>query len=54
MNKKDAVLKLREETGWGMLDCKKAYEESDEDYEKALAYLITKDRDPWVRYDYVN
>ncbi|MGG4105233.1 hypothetical protein AAXB25_15050 [Paenibacillus lautus] len=53
MNKKDAVLKLREETGWGMLDCKNAYEQFDEDYDKALAYLTIKERSPWVMYDYV-
>jgi len=33
------IKKLREETGAGMLDCKKALESSNFDYEKALAFI---------------
>lgn len=33
------IKKLREETGAGMLDCKKALESSADDYQKALEYL---------------
>jgi elongation factor Ts len=33
------VAKLREETGAGMMDCKKALDASGGDYQKALAYL---------------
>lgn len=34
-----AVKELREETGAGMMDCKKALEESGGDHDKAVAYL---------------
>lgn len=40
---KESVLKLREETGFGMIDCMKALEESDNDYEKAILYLAKKE-----------
>ena len=33
------VMALREKTGVGMMDCKKALQESDGDMEKALAYF---------------
>lgn len=36
------VKKIREETGAGMLDCKKALEKSAGDWDKALAYLKEK------------
>ena len=36
------VKRLRELTGAGMLDCKKALEESDGDFEKAMEYLRIK------------
>ena len=36
------VVELREKTGVGMLDCKKALEESNGDMEKAIAYLREK------------
>jgi len=36
---KEAIKKLRELTGFGISDCKKALEESDGDVEKALDYL---------------
>lgn len=36
------VKSLREQTGSGMLDCKKALEENDGDYEKAVEYLRIK------------
>ncbi len=38
----DTVKKLREETGAGVMDAKKALEESDGDYGKAKEYLIAK------------
>ena len=36
------VKKLREETGAGMMNCKKALTENDGDYEKAIEYLRLK------------
>jgi elongation factor Ts len=36
------VKKLREETGAGMMNCKKALEQNDGDYEKAIEYLRLK------------
>lgn len=39
--KKDIVIKLREETGAGVMQCKRAFEESGGDYEKAKE-LIAK------------
>lgn len=39
---KEMVLKLREETGFGMLDCKKALEVSEYNHEKAVIYLKSK------------
>lgn len=36
------VKKLREETGAGMMDCKKALMENDGDYEKAIEFLRLK------------
>lgn len=39
---KEMVLKLREETGYGLLDCKKALEASGYDHEKAVIYLKSK------------
>ena len=33
------VKKLREQTGCGMMDCKKALTESDGDFDKAVEYL---------------
>ena len=36
------VKSLREQTGSGMLDCKKALEENDGDYDKAVEYLRIK------------
>lgn len=36
------VKALREATGSGMLDCKKALEESNGDYDKAVEYLRIK------------
>ncbi|HEX5535536.1 MAG TPA: translation elongation factor Ts [Actinomycetales bacterium] len=36
------IKKLREQTGAGMLDCKKALEENDGDFEKAAEYLRVK------------
>ena len=36
------VKKLREMTGAGMMDCKKALSESDGDFEKAIEYLRLK------------
>lgn len=36
------VKQLREETGAGMMNCKKALEEHDGDYEKAIEYLRLK------------
>lgn len=38
----DMVKKLREQTGAGMMDCKKALTETDGDYEKAIAILREK------------
>lgn len=38
----EAVKKLREKTGAGMMDCKKALEESQGDFEKAVDILRTK------------
>jgi len=32
--------KLREETGWGMMDCRKALNNSNWDYEMAKSWLI--------------
>ncbi len=39
MVKMEEIQKLREETGAGVMDCKKALEESEGDYGKALAAL---------------
>ena len=39
----ELIKKLREETGAGMLECKKAIEESNYDYEKALVFLYNKE-----------
>ena len=36
------VKKLREQTGCGMMDCKKALTESDGDFDKAVEYLREK------------
>ena len=36
------VMALREKTGVGMMDCKKALQESDGDVEKAIDYLREK------------
>ena len=36
------IKKLREQTGAGMLDCKKALEENDGDFDKAVEYLRVK------------
>ena len=36
------VMELREKTGVGMMDCKKALQESDGDVEKAIDYLREK------------
>lgn len=38
----EAVKALREKTGAGMMDCKKALQESDGDFEKAIDYLRKK------------
>ena len=38
----DLVKKLREKTGAGIVDCKKALAESDGDFEKAIDYLRKK------------
>lgn len=38
----DQIKKLREKTGAGMMDCKKALEESEGDFEKAIDYLRKK------------
>ena len=38
----DLVKKLREQTGIGMMDCKKALTETDGDFEKAVALLREK------------
>ncbi len=38
----DMIKKLRENTGAGMLDCKKALEQNDGDYAKAVDYLREK------------
>jgi len=38
------VNKLRQQTGAGMMDCKKALEESQGDFEKAIDYLRKKVR----------
>ena len=39
----ELIKKLREQTGAGMLECKKALEESNHDYEKALLSLYSKE-----------
>lgn len=39
---KEAIKKLRELTGFGISDCKKALEESNQDIDKALAFLRKK------------
>jgi len=38
----ELIKKLREKTGAGILDCKKALQESDGDFEKAIEYLRKK------------
>ncbi|MCK7558808.1 hypothetical protein MKQ70_29020 [Chitinophaga sedimenti] len=38
------VNKLRQQTGAGMMDCRKALVESDGDFEKAVDYLRKKAR----------
>src|SRR4030042_5005214 len=38
----DAVKKLREKTGAGMMDCKRALEDTNGDFEKAVDVLRTK------------
>ena len=38
----EQIKKLREATGAGMLDCKKALEQNDGDYNKAVDYLREK------------
>lgn len=40
--KPEDVKKLREQTGAGIMDCKRALEESDGDYEKAVLFLREK------------
>ncbi len=35
----DLIKQLRGETGAGVMDCRKALEQSNQDFEKALAYL---------------
>ena len=40
------VKKLREQTGCGMMDCKKALTESDGDFDKAVEYLREKGLPP--------
>ena len=35
------VKKLREQTGCGMMDCKKALTESDGDFDKAVEYPVS-------------
>ncbi len=39
MNKFDQIQKLRELTGAGVMDCKKAFEESGGDFEKAVSLI---------------
>jgi len=39
MNNKDKIYKLREETGFGLMDCKKALLSSKWDIEKAKLWL---------------
>lgn len=40
----ELVKQLREKTGAGMMDCKKALEETGGDFEKAIEYLRKKRR----------
>ena len=42
------VKRLRELTGAGMLDCKKALEESDGDFDKAVELLRIKGARTWA------
>jgi len=44
MNDAEIIKKIREETGRGMLDCKKAFIESGYDYEKAIQLLMSRER----------
>ena len=46
------VKELREATGAGMMDCKKALIETDGDFEKALEYLRTKGLADRCEYDF--
>ena len=45
--KAEDVNKLREKTGAGMMDCKKALAETGGDMEKAVAYLREKGSQEW-------
>ena len=38
----ELIKKLREETGAGIMECRKAFEQGDQTYEQALAYLREK------------
>lgn len=48
----ELVRKLREETGWGMMQCRKALEFSNGNYEGAKDYLKNfKKHNPHILYD---
>jgi translation elongation factor EF-Ts len=44
------IIKLRQETGMGMLDCKKAYSDANGNYEKAKLILEDRKRYHWIFY----
>ncbi|MFA6494982.1 MAG: translation elongation factor Ts [Candidatus Paceibacterota bacterium] len=41
----DSIVKLREETGAGVMDCKKALDDANGDYEKARAFIFERGGD---------
>lgn len=45
------IKKLREETGWGLMDCKKALKESKRDYDNAKTWLIQYRKKSYIFFD---
>jgi ribosomal protein L7/L12 len=49
--KLDLVKRLREETGWGMMDCRRALRDSKWDMNSAKSWLIQFRKKPGIRFD---
>ena len=49
--KLDLVKRLREETGWGMMDCRRALRGTKWDMDSAKSWLIQFRKKPGIRFD---